>query len=278
MNCLISDSEIEYNAKKGKLIKRNYDHTSLQPASYDLRMGENVVSLTRGKPIELVDGKFDIHPGELVSVPSMEEVAFPLDIQGRICSKVSLLEKGFSSIATKIDPGYGYPDGWNLALVFKHLGHEPIELKPGDPICSLEFERLDKSATQGYRGKNPKTFIHPAETVDPIGKSQLDFRRLEKTNLERFYGHPIDDIVLVLGKLQEEVAAINRRLPRRRPIWITGFYVYAFYLFFCGLFLFYSRTLSPGLVEDATFLVGLGIGATVVGAVLALYGVTGRRK
>jgi deoxycytidine triphosphate deaminase len=177
MNCLLSDSEIEYNAKKGKLIKRNYDRTSLQPASYDLRMGENVVSLTRGKPIGLVDGKFDIHPGELVSVHSMEEVAFPLDIQGRICSKVSLLEKGFSSIATKIDLGYGYPDGWNLALVFKHLGHEPIELRLGDPICSLEFERLDKSAKKGiaariqrpsYTRRKP---LIPSEKVNLISES-----------------------------------------------------------------------------------------------------------
>jgi len=158
------------------------------------------------------------------------------------------------------------------------LGHEPIELKPGDPICSLEFERLDKRASQGYRGKNPKTFIHPVETVDPIGKSQLDFTKLEKTDLERFYGHPIDDIVLALGRLQKEFTALKGRLPGRRPLWMTGFYVYAFYFFFCGLFLFYSKTLYPVLFDGTTFLTGLGIGTAVVGAILALYGAKERRK
>jgi deoxycytidine triphosphate deaminase len=278
MDCLLSDSEIESYVQNGELIKENYDAGFLQPASYDLRMGDVVTSLTRGKSIDIVNGKFDIHPGELVSIHSMEKVAFPLNIQGRICAKVSLLEKGFSSIATKIDPGYGYPDGWNLALVFKHLGHEPIELKPGDPICSLEFEKLERNATHGYRGKNPKTFIHPAETVDPIGKSQLDFRKLEKEELERFHGHPIDDIILSIGKLQGEVATIKGKLPRRRAVWITGFYVYALYFFFGLLFLFYWKELAPEIIDNTTFIAVLGIGAAVVGAVLALYGIKGREK
>jgi deoxycytidine triphosphate deaminase len=278
MKCLLNDSAIDAMSQKGDLIKEGYEPASLQPASYDLRMGKRVISITRGKPIDATNGEFEIHPGELVSVDSLEKVAFPLNIQGRICSKVSLLEKGFSSIATKVDPGYGHPDGWHLALVFKHLGHEPIKLRTGDPICSLEFERLEKSASKKYHGTNPKTFIQPAETADPIGKSQLDFTELKSEDLVRYYSHPVDDIVLALAQLQRDFQELKDRVPRRRSLWVTGVYVFAVYGFFCSLALYYWKTLDPLSFDNTTFLTILGLGIAIISAVLALYGIVVRKK
>lgn len=278
MTCLLSDSEILESVKKGHLVIRNFSG-SVEPASYDLRMGNRVISLTRGKELEQSDGRFIIQPSELVLVESMEKVGFPLDLQGRICSKVSLLRKGFSSIATKIDPGYGYPDGWNLLLVFHHCGHEPIELRPGDPVCSLEFEKLDQPASKSYTGKHPKTILlRPIEAIDPLAGQKLDFTKLKKDDLEKFYGHPLDDIFLALGALQKDLSDVKARLPRRRPLWKTALIVYLLYFAICGILLMHINIAFPSVADISIFLAGVGIGAGVIGGVLGIYAKTRNEK
>lgn len=173
MACLLSDRQIRELVEEKHLVIEPFSD-SVEPASYDIRMGNRVISLTRGFDKTLKSNEtVTIYPGELILIESLEKVGFPLDLQGRICSKVSWLRKGLSSIATKIDPGYGHPDGWNLLLVFNHCGHEPIELSPSNPICSLEIEELTEKAEKPHSGEEPKTILlRPIEMVDPLSKTK----------------------------------------------------------------------------------------------------------
>ena len=270
MGCLLSDSQIEDAMKNGRLVIKNFSG-SLEPASYDLRTGDRIISLTRGLELEESDGNFIIHPGELVLVESLEKVGFPPNIQGRICSKVSLLKKGFSSISTKIDPGYGFPNGWALLLVFRHVGHEPIKLRKGDPICSLEFDRLEKPARKPYSGEEPKTILlKPFETVDPLSKEKpLDFTKLEKSRLEEFYGHPMDDLFLSIAELQRDVVNLKKSLPKKRAFWKTMAIAYYFYFMASLLVLLCAQILFPSVQYNlALAITFIGILAGVIGTIL----------
>lgn len=275
MNCLLPDHEIKKRIKDKRLIIKHFSGKT-EPASYDLRMGSRVISITRGEEKELKDDdKFVIHPGELILIESMEEVGFPADLQGRICSKVNWLRKGLSSIATKVDPGYGYPEGWHLLLVFHHYGHEPIELSPGMPICSLEIEELTEKAEKPYAGKEPKTvFLTPMEKVDPLSRAQQDFSKLEKEELEKFYGHPLDDLFLAIGSLQDSVRELQNRLPKPRPFWKTVVLTYVVYFATYFVFSLFLNIVYPSLVSIETELTVCGILAGAVAAVLAVYKTT----
>jgi len=194
-------------------------------------MGNRVISTTGGeKPLKDSETAV-IHPGELILIESKEKVGFPPSLQGRICSKVTWLQKGLSSIATKIDPGYGYPEGWPLLLVFHHCGHQPISLSPGTPICSLEIEALTETAKKPYSGREPKTIVvSPIEAKDPLAKIvKPDFRNLCREDLENYYGHPLDDLFLAIGALQKEMTTIREELPSPRPLWQLSLVVYFCY-------------------------------------------------
>ncbi len=272
MNCLLPDHEIRRRIKDKQLIIKPFSGTT-EPASYDLRMGSKVISITRGEETNLKNGdRVVIHPGELVLIESMEEVGFPADLQGRICSKVGLLRKGLSSIATKVDPGYGYPKGWHLLLVFHHCGHGPIELSPGMPICSLEIEQLATEAEKPYTGKEPKTvFLMPAEKVDPLSRVQQDFAKLEKGELEKFYGHPLDDLFLVVGALQKSVREIQSKMPKPRPFWKTVLLTYVLFFTICSICSLFLFLMYPSLVDINTQIAIYGVLATVIAGILAAY-------
>jgi dCTP deaminase len=276
MNCLLPDHQIKSYVKAKKLIIEPFDQSYLEPASYDLRVGNNIISITNGGPKQLTADKFIINPGELILVESLEKVGFPDFLQGRICSKVTLLQKGLSSIATKIDPGYGLPDGWPLLLVFHHYGHEIIELTPGQAVCSVEMESLESPAKKPYTPKGPMKVAY-SQVKDPLAELKSNFRNAKQDEIERFHGHPVDDLVLAIGTLQKHYDALKRQL-KPRPFWKTAAIVYMAYFAVATLLSFDAYVLMPSLFQsDVTYTVYFGV-ATVIGIVLGFYKSRGKSE
>jgi dCTP deaminase len=269
MKCLLPDHQIKSYVKDKKLIIEPFDTTYLEPASYDLRVGNSIISITNGGQKSLSEGKFIINPGELILVETLEKVAFPDFLQGRICSKVTLLQKGLSSIATKIDPGYGLPRGWPLLLVFHHYGHEVIKLDPGQPVCSVEIELLESPAEKPYTPKGPMKVSY-SRSEDPLAKLKSDFRNVNQDEIERFHGHPIDDIVLAIGKLQKNYDFIENQF-KPRSFWKTVAIVYGVYIVLAFLLSFDAYILRPSISQNnAIYTIYFGI-AAIIGVLLGFY-------
>jgi len=273
MTCLLSDRQIREFVRDNRLVIEPFSG-SVEPASYDLRMGNRVISLTRGYDKTLHSGDhIAVHPGELILIESMEKVGFPPDLQGRISSKVGWLTKGLSNIATKVDPGYGHPQGWHLLLVFKHCGHEPIDLSPGIAICSLEIEKLVEAAETPYSGQTPKTvFVKPIESVDPLRNvKECDFTELKKDDVEKFYGHPLDDLFLAVGSLQTSIKRLEKRLPRPRPLWITAVVIYLIFIVMVSISWLCVHAVFPLPIHEGLLLAIYAILGGAIGAILVLY-------
>lgn len=271
MASLLSDNQIREYKEKGELKIEPFSG-SLEPASYDLRVGDRVLSLTRGFEKELKENEpITIHPGELILIESLERVGLSKALQGHICSKVNLLAQGLTSISTKIDPGYGYPEGWPLLLVFHHCGHEPLEIRFGMSICSFEIEKLDKPASQPYARKEPKTvLLRPSEFVDLLAKQKLNFKTLTESDVEKFYNHPISDLILAVKELQQRSDKIERGLPKPRPLWQTAIFVYFLYFLVCGEVLILQKVYQLGITIPHLLTV-FGILGGIIGVVLGLY-------
>src|SRR2546428_11334436 len=92
-----------------KLIRINpFERKCLEPATYDMRLGEIAAVSTATTPINLREhGLLNIEPGAMAIVQTLEIVQLATNVAGRIGPKTDLLRRGvFASAGPQIDPGY----------------------------------------------------------------------------------------------------------------------------------------------------------------------------
>lgn len=103
-------------------------------ASYDLRVGQEYRDHRDANKKDLAEnGIIRVLPGATVIIQTEEFVHFPKWAFGHIVPKVSLLQKGISNTSSKVDPGYNGP----LIITVFNLGKKTVQLKRGDPFCTL---------------------------------------------------------------------------------------------------------------------------------------------
>lgn len=103
-------------------------------ASYDLRVGQEYRDHRDINKKDLPqDGIIKLLPGAAVMIQTEEFVHFPKSAFGHIVPKVGLLQKGISNTSSKVDPGYNGP----LIITVFNLGKKTVQLKRGDPFCTL---------------------------------------------------------------------------------------------------------------------------------------------
>lgn len=136
---ILSDGSIWAAVKAFNLIDPFVD-SQLQPASYDLRLGE----ILDGD--NAVDSRL-IMPKEFLLASTMEIVHLPDTIVGRLEGKSSLARQGLIiHTAGFIDPGFS----GQLTLEITNLSDKSFPLEAGMLICQIAFSKLDKAALRPY--------------------------------------------------------------------------------------------------------------------------------
>ena len=85
-----------------------------------------------------------IEPGEVALLPTMETFRMPSNLVGDIKIKLSHTIEGLTPLfGPKIDPCFGrpYPDE-RMYLMVSNLGVEPIRLKRGERVFTVQFHKL----------------------------------------------------------------------------------------------------------------------------------------
>ncbi len=109
--------------------------------SYDLRVGSIYRDHRDGVPRAIGDEEtISILPGMTIIIQTLESFHFPSAVGGLILSKVSLLQRGLSNPATKVDPGYR----GNLLITIVNHGQKTVFLKRGSRFCSLQLIKIEK--------------------------------------------------------------------------------------------------------------------------------------
>ena len=182
---ILSDRSLREAIEAGRIVIDPFDPNLVQPSSIDVRVDRlfrvfrnhtsGVIDVKQDTQAltELVeipeDGVFMLHPGEFVLGSTLERVAVPDDLVGRVEGKSSLGRLGLliHSTAGFVDAGF---DG-HITLELANVASLPITLYPGMKIGQVSFMQMTtpaerpygKGATgskyQGQRGPTPSRYF-----------------------------------------------------------------------------------------------------------------------
>jgi len=149
---LLSDA-IKYFIEKHGLIE-NYDlNECLQPASYDLRLGEQCAVGGKRKVLGEKDPFLEIPPHQVAIVTTYEKINMPRFLIGRWSSRIKWTYQGLVwAGGPQVDPGYQGP----LICPLYNLSDKPVTLKHKQRIVSIDFVK-----TTPFTKKQCKEYPRP---------------------------------------------------------------------------------------------------------------------
>lgn len=156
---ILIDEEIE---KILKIIILNGDKKYIQPASYDIRAGEEIYLPERGKKITLKRGEFEhLQPFESVLIKTLEEVRIPKNMTCLLQPSSKLSTRGLIYTGGSIDPGY---EGC-LWINIRNMAPMHEEIEYGQPIASIVFIKMKDNVKTGYAEAHGKIDFLPKERL-----------------------------------------------------------------------------------------------------------------
>ena len=190
---ILSDRSLREAIETGRIVVDPFDPSTVQPSSIDVRV-DRLFRVFRNHTAGVIDvkqdtqaltelveisegGVFMLHPGEFVLGSTLERVAVPDDLVGRVEGKSSLGRLGLliHSTAGFVDAGF---DG-HITLELANVASLPITLYPGMKIGQVSFMQMttpaDKpygrgaagSKYQGQRGPTPSRYFENFREVRP---------------------------------------------------------------------------------------------------------------
>jgi len=188
---ILSDRTLREQLAAGRIVIDPLDESLIQPSSIDVRIS-NLFRVFRNHTRGVIDVKQDmddltelieiaehggdpfiLHPGEFVLGSTLERIAVPDDLVGRVEGKSSLGRLGLliHSTAGFIDAGF---DG-HITLELANVASLPITLYPGMKIGQVSFMQMTGAAEnpygsgakgskyQGQRGPTPSRYFENFE-------------------------------------------------------------------------------------------------------------------
>jgi dCTP deaminase len=163
---VLNDTDLH---RLGPSLVDPFDPGMVQPASIDLRLGDEFIVFDRdetiaidlddvpadfGRKVRVAAGERDwfvLHPGEFCLAVTRERVAIPGDMVARVEGRSSVGRLGLAIHVTAgyIDPGFRGP----ITLEMANLSPHPMILRPGKSICQLSVMMLTHRAKQPYDGR-----------------------------------------------------------------------------------------------------------------------------
>lgn len=146
----LSDFTLRRRIDCGELISDWRKPLSIQPASVEVRLDENIVAYRHGdENITLDENGYELLPGEFILASTQEKVNVPADLVARVEGKSSWARRG---ILVHVSAGYidpGFQGNVTLEIANLHSTKSAI-LHPGDRIAQIAFEDLDRPASAPY--------------------------------------------------------------------------------------------------------------------------------
>src|SRR3989344_574891 len=191
----LSDRDIKKALKNGEIMIHDFEEARLQPASYDILLGnkflvhntETTMAIDPVKKIYPVTKEiivkeedfFVLHPGISIlgtSVDYFGSDKYLIHLSGK--SSLARLSLIIHNTARIINPGHFL----NITFELCNLNHVPIILRPNMRIGQILFSRLssppekDYKSTGRYQGRDWQHFVDPKE--EEIKKKVIKSRRL----------------------------------------------------------------------------------------------------
>jgi len=160
----LSDKDILVAVRTGEIILEPFDEKRLQPATYDIRLGNTFIIndahstkaidpvmdvYPKTQTIDVKDGaEFVLHPGVSILGYSKEKFGsenYLIEVNGKSSlARIGLIVHNSASI---VNPGHYL----NIALELCNLNNVPIVLRPGMEIAQLTFSTLSSHTKKSYK-------------------------------------------------------------------------------------------------------------------------------
>lgn len=163
MSMFLSDKDIQKAVKDGEITIEGFEKKRLQPASYDVLLGNKFVLTSAHETkaidpvkkkfpatseVEIADGKeFVLHPRTTV-LGTLKDFVGSDTYLIQISGKSSLARIGLvvHNTAGIINPGHFL----HITLELANFNTVPIILRPGMAIAQLTFSKLSSPVSQNY--------------------------------------------------------------------------------------------------------------------------------
>ena len=147
---IIVDWQIEEAVNGGEIGISDFSPERLQPASYDMRVGDEAYTTALGRVIKLdVEGPLHIQPGDFAVILTHEKLRLPLNYIGRFGLRSYYARLGLlATVGPQVDPGF---EG-KLAVGMVNFNSVELTLEHLAPFCTLELHRIENKARKAYEG------------------------------------------------------------------------------------------------------------------------------
>ncbi len=189
---MLADQEIRRAIEAGELGIEPFAESSLQPASYDFRIGKQAfASSTREKVDVSQKGLIVIEPGDFAVVESIERVEFGQQTAAMLGLRSEYARQGLLLLSgPQIDPGFRGV----LVMRLVNLAPNPIALPYEAPFLTAQFFHLAEPVAQSYEGTRQ----------DQTGISARDIQELTQTE-----GLTLGEMLKTLSILAQDVSELR---------------------------------------------------------------------
>jgi len=137
---ILSDRDIKEAILKGEISIEPFNPENLTPNGYDLTVGEIFIE---GKIVK----EAKIKPMQWFAVSTKEYIKLK-NVTAQLWLRSSYARKGVLSTFGKVDAGF---EGCLTISCFN--AHQEIEIKEGERICQIVFEKMLSRPSKYYEGK-----------------------------------------------------------------------------------------------------------------------------
>ena len=194
---MMTDEQIRAAVQNGEIILDPFEPAGVEPASYDVRVGNwAFVSSSKEKLNLSQKGVVIIEPGEFAVLESRESVGLDAQTAGQLglCSEYA--RRGLLMLSgPQIDPGFR----GILVVRMVNLAPKPVALAYEAPFLTVQFFRLSHPVSKPYAGRHQ----------DQSGISAQDIQELAETE-----GMTLGQVIRTLGALAGDVSELKGSVGR----------------------------------------------------------------
>lgn len=215
---ILTDKEILRAIQGGQLITHDtFLHSSVEAASYDIRVGFKGTLGGIGAEVDLKTGMMELQPGGYAGVVSYEKFNFPSNVAARIGAKKALSYEGIILLSgSLVDPGYK----GHLIFGLYNASQKKVIIRSGRKIANIVFEKLATSPDRQppedanlLRGEFPDGFIDKMANMEVLPWMQISERVKQIENITKDIidlKARYEDVLQPIKQLTENVNTLSK--------------------------------------------------------------------
>jgi dCTP deaminase len=194
---VLTDTEIRRVTQSAELGLDPFEEASLQPASYDFRVGDSAFVSSGREMVDLPQrGVLVVEPGEFVVLESLETIDMSTTFAAQLGLRSEYARRGLLMLSgPQIDPGFK----GKLVVRLVNLAPNSVALPYKAPFLTVQFFRLSEPVARPYSGPRQ----------GQTGITDHDIQELTKTEALTLGG-----VVKTLGALAADVRELRGSVGR----------------------------------------------------------------